>query len=92
MSPVKPANQSWNVYMVRCADGSLYTGIALSVKKRVTEHNESNAGAKYTRGRRPVKLVYFETHNSRSAASKRESVIKAMDKTEKEALVNAKNR
>jgi len=78
--------------MVRCADGSLYTGIALSLKKRITEHNKSNAGAKYTRGRRPVKLVYFETYNSRSAASKRESAIKALDKAEKEALINAENR
>jgi len=73
--------------MVRCADGSLYTGIALSLPKRIEEHNHGNSGSKYTRARRPVKLVYFETCNSRSAASKREIAIKALHKSQKEALI-----
>lgn len=77
--------------MVRCADDSLYTGIALSLAKRIDEHNSSSLGSKYTRTRRPVKLVYFETCNSRSAASKRESAIKALTKGEKEALISRKN-
>ena len=77
--------------MVRCADGSLYTGIARSLSKRLSEHNSSTLGAKYTRGRRPVTLAYAEGYDSRSAASKREAVIKKMSKTEKEALVAGKN-
>ena len=80
--------------MVRCADGSLYTGIALSLDKRIEEHNQGNIGSKYTRARRPVKLAYSETCDSRSAASKREAAIKGLSKAQKEALIvadNAKN-
>lgn len=91
MEKISPDNFDWNVYIVRCADGSLYTGIAKSLRKRIAEHNSSNLGAKYTRTRRPVKLAYVENCDSRSSASKREAVIKKMSKIEKEALINAKN-
>ena len=64
------------VYIVECADTTLYTGIAKDLERRVTEHNESDKGAKYTRVRRPVKLVYSEEHIDRSSASKREYEIK----------------
>jgi len=64
------------VYLVQCADDTLYTGIAKDLERRVTEHNESEKGAKYTRARRPVQLVYSEEHTDRSAASKREYEIK----------------
>jgi len=64
------------VYMVQCADETLYTGIAKDLKRRVTEHNESEKGAKYTCARRPVKLVYSEEFADRSTASKREYEIK----------------
>ena len=64
------------VYIVECADATLYTGIAKDLERRVTEHNESDKGAKYTRVRRPVKLVYSEEHIDRSSASKREYEIK----------------
>ncbi|MCF6205707.1 MAG: GIY-YIG nuclease family protein [Sulfurovum sp.] len=64
------------VYMLECADGTLYTGIATDVKRRVEEHNHSDKGAKYTRSRRPVKLVYQEAFEDRSSASKREYHIK----------------
>jgi len=79
---------SWHVYLVRCADGSLYTGIATDVERRVQEHNSDDAqGAKYTRARRPVTLVYQEVVDSRSAALKREHAIRKMGKTEKEKMV-----
>ena len=64
------------VYMVQCADSSLYTGITTELERRVKEHNESKKGAKYTKVRRPVYLVYSEKHPDRSTASKREYEIK----------------
>lgn len=90
MPKIETSSHIWNVYIVRCADGSLYTGIAKSLDKRISEHNSSNLGAKYTRTRRPVKLAYAEGYDSRSAASKREAVIKKMSKLEKEALITGK--
>ncbi len=80
----------WQVYIVRCADGSLYTGIARDVTRRLAEHNGSNgAGASYTRSRRPVALVYREAAKDRSAASKREYAIKQLDRADKLALISA---
>jgi len=64
------------VYVLQCADDTLYTGIAKDLKRRVKEHNESEKGAKYTRARRPVTLVYSEEFANRSTASKREYEIK----------------
>lgn len=82
--------EAWNVYMVRCADGSLYTGIARDVERRVREHNTNNVlAANYTRSRRPVMLVYSETAATRSAAGKREYQIKQLSRQEKEALLAA---
>jgi len=82
-------NSNWYVYLVRCRDGSLYTGIAKSPEKRVDEHNSDNQlGAKYTRARRPVKLVHQEKLTSRSLAAKRESEIKRLTKQQKELLVS----
>lgn len=78
---------AWNVYMVRCADGSLYTGIARDVARRVVEHNTNNAlAANYTRSRRPVTLVYSESVATRSAAASREYQLKQLNRQEKEAL------
>ena len=78
----------WCVYIVRCRDGSLYTGIAKSAEKRLNEHNSDNLlGAKYTRSRRPVTLVYQESLATRSEAAKRESAIKKLNKQQKELLV-----
>lgn len=74
--------------MLRCADNSLYTGVALDVDKRLNQHNGIDKnGAKYTNGRRPVTLVYQETSISRSHACKREAAIKSLSKSEKEQLV-----
>jgi putative endonuclease len=80
----------WHVYMVRCADGTLYTGVAVDVQRRVDEHNGARKlGARYTRARRPVKLVYQEKAASRSAACKREYRIKQLNRREKIALIAA---
>lgn len=81
---------TWNVYMVRCSDDSLYTGIARDVARRMIEHNTNDLlAARYPRARRPVMLVYQEKHDTRSAASKREYEIKQMGKKEKLMLIGA---
>lgn len=74
------------LYMLRCADRSLYCGVARNVKRRVREHNASRRAAKYTRGRRPVKLVYSERHRDLSSALRREYEIKQWRKEKKETL------
>lgn len=74
------------VYVLECADGSLYTGYTTDVDRRLAEHN-AGEGAKYTRGRTPVSLQYTETFASRSAAMKREYAIKQLSRREKERLV-----
>ncbi len=78
--------KNWKVYVVRCRDGSLYTGISDDVRKRVEMHN-TGKGARYTRGRGPVKLVYEENCGDKGKALRREHEIKKMDKSDKERLV-----
>ena len=83
----------YHVYIVRCADDTLYTGIAKELARRVDEHNGSGKGAKYTRTRQPVRLVYSEAHPDRSSASKREYTIKKkMSKAQKITLIEAGER
>ncbi len=78
----------WFVYIVRCADDTLYTGIAKDVGRRIGEHNSNDMlAASYTRGRRPVALVYTEAVDTRSAAQKREYEIKQLTRQEKDELV-----
>lgn len=77
----------WYVYIVRCRDNSLYTGIARDLERRLTEHNEGNRGARYTRSRRPVELVYQETHPDRSTALRREYEIKQLSARQKRVLI-----
>jgi len=78
----------WYVYIVRCSDDSLYTGITMDVARRVREHNSDDLqGAKYTRARRPVYPVYQEMFNSRSKATKRECEIKRLNRIAKETLI-----
>jgi putative endonuclease len=76
---------AWFVYMVRCRDGSLYTGIARDVSARITKHNQG-VGARYTRGRGPVALVHVERKRSQSLALRREAAIKALPRKAKLAL------
>ncbi|MFH0927940.1 MAG: GIY-YIG nuclease family protein [bacterium] len=78
----------WHVYVVRCSDQTLYTGIATDLASRIEKHNQGR-GAKYTRSRRPVVLVYSKAMRSESAARKREMAIKRLKKTEKEALIGS---
>ena len=83
---------NWKVYIVECADGTYYTGITTDTERRLLEHNYSFKSAKYTRSRRPVKLVYEEDSQNRSTASKREYEIKKMKRKDKIILVeNFKN-
>jgi len=79
-------DKQWKLYILECGDGSLYTGIATDVERRLEQHT-SGKGAKYTRGRGPLKLVYQETCEDHSQALKREMEVKAMTRTQKDALV-----
>ena len=76
----------WYLYILCCKDGTLYTGITTDVEKRLEVHR-SGKGAKYTRGRGPLELVYSETCGSHSQALKREWEIKALSRSEKELLI-----
>lgn len=78
--------QTWHLYILRCKDGSLYTGITTDVEKRLEAH-KSGKGAKYTRGRRPLELVYREECGSHSDALKRELAVKALPREQKQALI-----
>ena len=81
----------WFVYIVRCADDSLYTGITKNVVRRIQEHNNDDSlGAKYTKVRRPVVLVHQEICMSRSAATKREIEIKKLSRKDKNILLDQK--
>ena len=82
----KAPGERWFVYMVRCADASLYTGIAKDVDRRCKQHNAGNA-SRYTRSRLPVVAVYQEAHASRSLALKREAAIKALSRRQKLSLI-----
>jgi len=77
----------WYVYILRCGDGSLYTGIATDVERRLAEH-QTNKGAKYLRGRGPLKLVFEKQVGSRSQALKIEHKVKGLTRKEKEDLIN----
>jgi predicted GIY-YIG superfamily endonuclease len=76
----------WYVYILRCSDGTLYTGSTDNVERRVAVHN-SGKGAKYTRSRRPVEIVYREEYETYSAALKREAAIKKLSRRDKLALL-----
>lgn len=86
MGSSKKSKPTWYLYIILCGDGTLYTGITTDIEQRVSAH-ECGKGAKYTRGRGPLKLVYKEMHKNRSKASQREAAIKRMNKTEKLELI-----
>ena len=83
---VSSESSSWWVYILRCGDGTLYTGIARDVPARLAQHR-AGAGARYTRGREPLELVYQEPAPSRSSATRREAAIKGCSRAEKLALI-----
>ena len=78
--------KQWVVYILRCGDGTLYTGITTDLEKRFAVHGMGK-GAKYTRGRGPLELVYRENCGNHSAALKREAAIKKLSREEKEKLI-----
>jgi len=84
----KRLKRDWCVYIVRCSDGSLYTGVTNDMDRRFKMHNDGK-GARYTRTRRPVVLVYQENSMTRTRALVRECAIKATPKPKKEKLINA---
>lgn len=75
-------------YMVECADGTLYTGWTTDVQKRVKAHNEEKTGAKYTKAKRPVKLVYYEGYETKEEAMRREYAIKQLPRKQKLELIH----
>ncbi|MEK7279095.1 MAG: GIY-YIG nuclease family protein [Nitrospirota bacterium] len=77
----------WYIYIVECPDKTLYTGITTDMEKRIKTHNCSNKGAKYTRGRRPVKVVYLSEIKNRSDSLKEEARIKKLSRKEKLKLI-----
>ncbi len=79
-------SRHWLVYILRCCDGSLYTGITNDLAKRLQAHQDGVA-SRYTRSRLPVKLVYLESAANRGAATKRELAIKRMSRGQKEGLI-----
>jgi len=93
MNEIKQQNSEgeqgdWFVYILRCSDQTLYTGVTKDIDKRLHEHNTDNTkGAKYTRVRRPVELVFSEISDSRSSACKREYAIKKLNRAQKLQLI-----
>jgi putative endonuclease len=77
----------WFVYILKCSDGTFYTGITKDLERRIEEHNSSVLGAKYTRGRRPVSLVFSEEFRSRTKASQEEYRIKKISREKKLKLI-----
>jgi putative endonuclease len=86
-----PSAGDWFVYILRCADGTFYTGITRDVGRRGRQHKEGTA-SRYTRSRRPVRLVYQERQADQSAALRREAAIKALSRREKEAIIRRARR
>src|SRR3981189_918866 len=87
----RPSGSPWFVYIVRPADGSLYTGITKDVKRRCQQHNVGTA-SRCTRSRRPVKLIYQEVHPSQSSALKREAAIKALNRRGKLTMIQQRKK
>lgn len=83
-------NTHWQVYIIRCSDDSLYTGITTDVERRLEQH-AGRRGARYFRGRTPVALVYLEPGHSRSSASRREAAIKQLPREDKLRLLEARS-
>ena len=80
-------SQTWYIYILRCSDNSLYTGVTTDLERRLKQHNDGAKGARYTRTRRPVSLAYAETANDRSEAQRREAAIKQLNPAQKEAVI-----
>jgi len=88
MSEEKSTAAEWYVYIIRCSDGRLYTGITNDVERRVLAH-ASGRGAKFFRGRKPLAIVYLEDGHDRASASRREAAIKRLDRAGKDRIIAA---
>ena len=86
MTRKETMDNNWYLYMLRCGDGTLYTGITTDVQRRLEAHR-AGKGAKYTRGRQPLELVYTEECGHHSAALKREIAVKKLSRQEKETMI-----
>ena len=87
-----PATRTFNLYIVRCADGKLYTGIAADVAQRIAEHVHGSRGAKFLRGRGPLELVFEEPAGTRAEASRLEYCVKRLTRSQKLELIAGKRR
>ncbi len=83
---INPPESPWYVYIVRCRNGMLYTGVTANLDQRINDHNRGK-GSKYTASRRPVRLIYSEPHPDRSSAQRREAQIKGWTRQKKEQLI-----
>lgn len=88
--PEQPPKQDWRVYILRCSDHSLYTGITTDMERRFRQH-AGGSGARYFRGRQPLAVVFLESGHDRSSASRREAEIKALSRSDKELLIQQKS-
>ncbi len=88
LRPIKTMPDPWFTYIVRCIDASLYTGVTTDLSRRLAEHNSARGGARYTRARQPVQLVFAEKLASRSLACRREYAIKKLSATAKKRLLS----
>lgn len=86
----EPRDTPWSVYLVECADGTLYCGVTNNIERRLAAHN-AGKGARYTRGKAPVRLAWHETCASKSAALKREIAVKKLTRHQKLHLTNSRN-
>lgn len=87
MENIQNYKNMYYLYILECADKTLYTGITTDLKRRIAEHNDTRLGAKYTSSRQPVKLAYSKKFKNRSAASKEEARIKKLKKPQKSELI-----
>ena len=81
-------NRPWFLYVVHCSDGTLYTGVTTDVSRRVHEHNTASRGAKYTKTRRPVRLIYWIDFETRSSAQRAEYKFKKLTRKQKDEIIN----
>jgi len=81
-------SHEWFMYVVKCSDNSFYTGITTDITRRLHEHNTTSKGAKYTRSRRPVELIYWIDFEDRSTAAKAEARFKKLSRKEKEMILD----
>ena len=81
--------KAWFLYVLRCADDTLYTGTTTDISRRIDEHNTKKCGAKYTKTRRPVELIFWLDFENRSQAQKAEYKFKKLTRTQKEKIINA---